>query len=239
MSRSLAGFLVFLLVLVVAGLVGTWILGPNLVSLAIDEERRDAPYYLLNFVAGKSAAEHQSARSDLAKLVVDDGGQLLWQAPTIRVVEGRVQDEWQHVQLFEFPRAGDVVEMFTSSTYRAIVDAHSAVPLMLLGSSYAPQALAGRGAVVLSLMTVDPDRAIDANDRRPPGNLASYRGTMIWTSEVEDLEDQWPWNRVLMLAFPTLELAETWLRDPDTVTDRALSATVARRRVTLVLDSGT
>jgi uncharacterized protein (DUF1330 family) len=151
-----------------------------------------------------------------------------------------VQDEWQYVQLFEFPRAGDVVEMFTSSTYRAIVDAHSAVPLMLLGSSYAPHALAGRGAVVLSLMTVDPDReSIDANGRRLPGNLASYRGTLIWTSEVEDLEDQWPWNRVLMLAFPTLELAETWLRDPDTVTDRALSATVARRRVTLVLDSST
>ena len=47
MNRSLAGFLVFLLVLVVAGLVGTWVLGPNLVGLAIDEERRDAPYYLL------------------------------------------------------------------------------------------------------------------------------------------------------------------------------------------------
>ncbi len=77
MNRSLAGFLVFLLVLVMAGLVGTWILGPNLVGLAIDEERRDAPYYLLNFVAGEIAPERQASyRSDLAKLVVDDGGQV-------------------------------------------------------------------------------------------------------------------------------------------------------------------
>ncbi|MFP6837242.1 MAG: hypothetical protein VB948_14185 [Pseudomonadales bacterium] len=240
MNRSLAGFLVFLLVLVMAGLVGTWILGPNLVGLAIDEERRDAPYYLLNFVAGESAPERQASyRSDLAKHVVDDGGQLLWQAPAMRVVEGRVQDEWQHVALFAFPRAGDVVEMFTSSTYRAIVDAHSGVSFMLLGTSHAPDAFAGGGAVVLSLMTVDPDReTIDTADRRLPGNLEPYRGTIIWASEVEDLENEWPWNRVLMLAFPTLELAETWLRDPDTVTDRALSATAARRRVTLVLESG-
>ncbi|MCZ6711564.1 MAG: DUF1330 domain-containing protein [Gammaproteobacteria bacterium] len=240
MNRSLVGFLAFLLVLVVAGLVGTWILGPNLVGLAIDEERRSAPYYLLNFAAGESALERSIYRSDLAELVVSDGGQLLWQAPTVRVVEGRVRDEWQHVQLFEFPRAGDFVEMFTSSSYRAIADAHPGVSLMLLGTSNAPAALAGGGAFVLSLMSLEADQAaIGATDRRLLGDLESYGGTMIWASEVEDLEDQWTWNRVLMLGFPTLELAEAWLRDPDTVTDRALAATVARRRVTLVLESQT
>ncbi len=241
MNRSLAGFLAFLLVLVVVGLLGTWIVGPNLVSLAIDEERRNAPYYLLNFESGEHAIEYRSSyRSDLAELVVSDGGQLLWQALTIQVAQGRVQDEWQHVQLFEFPRGGDFVEMFTSSRYRAIVDAHPAVSRMLLGTSMPPDALAGERATVLSLLTVDSEKdSMQAMIRHLLGNLASYDGTLIWDGEVEDLEDQWPWNRVLMLAFPTLERAESWLRDPTTVTERALLATTARRGVTLVLQSGT
>jgi uncharacterized protein (DUF1330 family) len=240
LSRSLGGFLVFLLVLVVAGIVGTWFVGPNLVSLAFDEERRNAPYYLLNFGAGEPGTEYQSTyRAGLAELVVADGGQLLWQAITVQVSEGRVQDEWQDVQLFEFPRGGDFVEMLTSSSYRGIVDAHPAVSRMLLGTSTAPDALAGGQATVFSLLTVDPHQdSTDAAIRALLGNLSSYEGSLIWDTPVEDLQDDWPWNRVLMLAFPTLELAENWLRDPATVTERALTGTAAKGRVMLVLQSG-
>jgi uncharacterized protein (DUF1330 family) len=239
-SRSLGGFLAFLLVLVVVGLVGTWLLGPNLVSLAFDEERRNAPYYLLNFGAGEPGADYQSTyRAGLAELVVTDGGQLLWQAITVQVSEGRVQDEWQDVQLFEFPRGGDFVEMLTSASYRGIVDAHPAVSRMLLGTSSAPDALAGGQATVLSLLTVGPEPSeTDAAIRRLLGNLTGYEGSLIWDTPVEDLQDESPWNRVLMLAFPTLEQAEGWLRDPATVTERALTGTAAKQRVTLVLQSG-
>ena len=57
MNRSLAGFLLFLAVLGVAASIGIWYLGPNLVSLAFDEERRNAPYYVLSFAAGDPGAE--------------------------------------------------------------------------------------------------------------------------------------------------------------------------------------
>jgi len=236
-SRSLAGFLGFLLVLVAVGLLGTWYLGPNLVSLAFDEERRNAPYYLLNFAAGEPGVEYQSTyRAALAELVVADGGQLLWHANTVQVSEGRVEDEWQDVQLFEFPHGGDFVEMLTSSSYRGIVDAHPAVSRMVLGTSAAPDALAGGQATVLSLLTVDPEQSdTDVAIRRLLGNLSAYEGSLIWDTELADLEEEWPWNRVLLLAFPSLTQAENWLRDPATVTERALTATAAKQRVTLVL----
>lgn len=237
MSRSLAGFLVFLLVLVAIGLLGTWYLGPNLVSLAFDEERRNAPYYLLNFAAGESGADYQSTyRAGLAELVSKDGGQLLWQANTLQVSEGRVQDEWQDIQLFEFARGAEFVQMLTSSSYRGIVDAHPNVSRMLLGTSTPPDALAENRATVLSLLNVDPKQE-DSDDtiRRLFSNLRAYDGAVIWDTEVEDLEGRWPWNRALMLTFPTLEQAENWLRDPVTVTERALTVTTAKQRVTLIL----
>jgi uncharacterized protein (DUF1330 family) len=239
-SRSLAGFLLFLLLLVVVGLLGTWYVGPSLVSLAFDEDRRDAPYYLLNFAAGEQDVEYQASyRAELAKLVVADGGQLLWQAVTIQVPEGRVRDEWQNVALFEFPRGGEVVEMLTSSSYRGLDDAHPAVSRMLLGTSMAPDALADGRATVLNLLTVGPEQDLaDSVIRGLFGNLAAYDGSLIWEAELEDLEDRWPWNRALMLAFPTLERAESWLRDPGTVTQRALTATATRQSVILILRSG-
>jgi hypothetical protein len=162
---------------------------------------------------------------------------LLWQAVTVQVPEGRVQDEWQDVQLFEFPRGGDLVEMLTSTSYRGIVNAHPALSRMLLGTGTAPDALAGGQATVLSLLTVGPEQqhTADAAIRRLLGNLSSYDGSLIWDTEVADLDDRSPWNRVLMLAFPTLELAEGWLRDPSTVTERALTGAAAKGRVTLVL----
>jgi len=237
-SRSLAGFLVFLLVLIVAGAIGAWYLGPNLVSLAFDEQRRDAPYYLLNFTTGEAADEYPSTyRAGLAELVVNDGGTLLWQARVAQVTEGRMEDEWQNVQLFEFPRGGDCVEMLTSSNYRALVKAHAGVTRMMLGTSTAPDGLAGDQATVFSLMTVDPGQQAGNSANGLLGNLAAYEGVLIWQSDVAELEDRWPWNRVLLLSFPTAAQAESWLRDPATVTERALAATAARRRVTLVLDS--
>ena len=237
MSRSLAGFLGFLLLLVVAGLLGAWYVGTNLVSLAIDDDRRNAPYYLLNFAAGESDVAYQSTyRAGLAELVVKDGGELLWQALTVQVFHGRVHDEWRNVQLFEFPRGGDFVEMLTGSDYRALVDAHPAASRMLLGTSVAPDALAGDQATVLSLLTVDSEQdQADAMIRSLLGNLASFQGSLIWDTKVERLEDQWAWNRVLMLAFPTVRQAENWLRDPGTVTEHSLAATAARERVILVL----
>jgi uncharacterized protein (DUF1330 family) len=239
-SRSLAGFLAFLLVLVVIGLLGTWYLGPNLVSLAFDEERRDAPYYLLSFAIDETAqAFEASFRGDLAELVVADGGRLLWQAKTVQVSEGRVEDEWQDVQLFEFPRGAELVGMLTSTGYRDIVDAHPGASRMLLGTSTAPDALAGNQAAVLSLVRVDPQREpVDSARRRLLGNLSAYEGTMIWDAEVVDLEHRWPWNRVMLLAFPAVVQAEGWLRDPGTVTERALAGTAAKQRATLVMQSG-
>jgi uncharacterized protein (DUF1330 family) len=239
-SRSLAGFLGFLLLLLIIGLLGTWYMGPNLVRLAFDEERRNEPYYLLNFAAGERDREYQSTyRAGLAELVVADGGQLLWQAKTAALSEGRVEDEWQDVQLFEFPRAGDFVEMLTSSRYRSIVDEHPSVVRMMLGTSQGPDALATGQATVLSLLTATSE--VDGSDAvigQLFNNLSAYDGSLLWDAQVEDLEDQQSLNRVLMLTFPTLQQAEDWLRDPATVTERALTAAAAKRRVTLVLSSG-
>ena len=49
MSRSLASFLIFLVALAGVSALGVWWLGADIASLAIDDSRRNQPYYLIHF----------------------------------------------------------------------------------------------------------------------------------------------------------------------------------------------
>ena len=244
MSRSLGLFLLFLVGLALLGVVGAWYLGPSLVSLAFDEERRNAPYYLLNLVADpdQDATQHAASSSTfqaaLAELVASDDGQLLWRAATLQVAEGRVEDEWQDLQLFEFPRGGDFVEMLTSTRYREIVDAHPRLARLALGTGHAPDGIASTGAAVLSLFRVGEQTAeFSQGTRELASNLGEFQGGLIWDAPLTDLEGEMFWNHILLFEFENVAAAEGWLRDPGTVTQRSLIQRGAQGTVTLILQS--
>ena len=240
MSRSLAWFLVFVAALAVGGALGAWLLGPSVVSLAFDEERRNAPYYLLHLVgAVPDGRDTREFRRELAELVVADGGRLLWPATTIQVAEGRVEDEWRDLQLFEFDRGGDLVEMLTSASYRELTARHAPTTNLVLGTDRAPDAIAAGGAVLLNLYAVNEaatDEFVSAA-RELSGSLASESGRLLWDAPLTGLEGEVPWTHVLLFAFDDVKAAEDWLRDPATITRRTLVKRGATLTVTLILRS--
>lgn len=234
-NRSLAGFIVFLVVLLIAAGIGAWLLGPNLVGLALDDERRGAPYYLLNFAAGEQVYEYGKA---FAELAAGDEGRLAWQATTLRVVDGRLHEQWRAVQLHEFPRGSDFVEMLTGSGYREVVASHPRVSHMMLGTGTVPQGLHAGQLVVLDLLEIDAQGAnVEAAMARLVAAHGAFQGEVIWDVEVADPEAEWPWNRLLVLQFPNEDRARRWLLDPVAVTERALAAADVGRRVTLIVRS--
>lgn len=237
MNRSLGLFLLFLLALLLVAAIGAWYLGPSVVSLAFDEERRNSPYYVLSLVANDHSASSGFPVA-LAELAVADGGQLLWRGATVAVSEGRVQDEWQQLQLFEFPRGGDFVEMLTGTRYREISDAHAHYKRLMLGSALAPDGVPTSGAAVLSLFEVNVESHDFARDAQElAGNLVEFQGALIWNAPLADLESEAVWNHILLFEFTDTKAAEEWLRDPGTVTQRALIRRGAKSTVTLILRS--
>ena len=241
LSRSLPFFLLFLAALILAGALGAWYLGPSVVSLAFDDERRNAPYYLVSLVASPDSGMGDGSaafRSDLAGLVSEDGGLLLWRAVTIQVAEGRVEDEWQHLQLFEFPRGGDLVEMLTSARYRGTADVYPRLRRLILGAADPSNDLAFGSAAVLSLYRVDADATEFAPGARDlASNLGEFGGQLVWDVPVADLDGDALWSRVLLFEFASVRAAERWLRDPATVTHRALIQRGAKGVATLILES--
>ena len=232
----------FLAVLAALGVVGAWYLGPSVLSLAFDEERRNSPYYLLSLVAEQDASDGSASsafRAALAQRVTTDGGALLWRGATIQVAQGRIEDEWQHVQLFEFARGGDFVEMLTSTGYREILDTRTELDRLVLGTGDAPDGIVAQGASVFSLFSVGEGDSLEfaQSVRELASNLGEFNGKLIWDAPVEDLEGDVPWNRILLFEFASVAAAERWLRDPATVTQRTLIQRGTTGVVTLILQS--
>ena len=213
-----------------------------MVSLAFDEERRNSPYYLLSLVAEPEMAGGSASsafRAALAERVSADGGQLLWRGTTIQVVQGRIEDEWQHVQLFEFSRGGEFVQMLTSTGYRAILNTHAELNRLMLGTGDAPDGIVAQGASVFGLYSVGEGDSLEFAQgvRELAGNLGEFNGKLIWDAPVAGLERDVQWNRLLLFEFASVAAAEDWLRDPATVTQRTLIQRATTGVVTLILQS--
>tara|TARA_A100001037_G_scaffold304655_1_gene342175 strand:- start:29739 stop:30515 length:777 start_codon:yes stop_codon:yes gene_type:complete len=236
LSRSLGWFLLFLLVLGAVAAIVLRYLGPTMIGLAFDDDQRDAPYYLVSLVKRDEAASGtQGFAAQLAQLVAAEEGHLLWRGVTLQVAEGRMRDEWQGMWLFEFARGGGVVEMLTGSGYRTVADSYAGSKRLILGTRTAPDGLAGTGAAVMSLFEVKQQHEFAGEVRALAANLVSFQGSLIWDAPVADLEGNAPFNRLLVFEFVSRASAEAWLRDPQTVTQRALIRRVASSAVTLVL----
>ncbi|MFB3105680.1 MAG: hypothetical protein ACE1ZA_12275 [Pseudomonadales bacterium] len=239
MSRPLVGLLLFCVILGgIAGLVGWWV-GPTVLSLALDDKQRNEPYHLLHFVALKPDERETYARvyqTPMQQLVIDDGGQLLWQADTLRLVEGSVRDEWSQVVLARFPRAAEFVQMITGSQYRRISSANP-VERVVVGIREAPDNFARNAPIVLYLFQLDE---VAANEfqlmTQKMLNLDQYGGLVVWETAISVLEGEVEnWDRLIALQFETIERAESWLRDPASVTERAIARRNMQQVVILLL----
>lgn len=235
MSRSLLGFLLFCLLLVIATAGVVWYMGPTLAGIVADSERRESPYYLLQLLPAAAARAPReqatrSYRSRFVSLAAEEQGRLLWQGGSVEVAQGSVLLDVAGVQLLEFATGVDLVQMLTSSAYRDLAGG-SPAEVLHLGSPDPPGPLSAAAASVLVLYRVDAERA-DA-PLGVPGEtgwlalLPDYRGTVRWQAPVATVHGSEDWNRVLLMQFPRAGHAQAWLEDPNTATERA----IARRQV--------
>ncbi|MEQ8859989.1 MAG: hypothetical protein RIC56_15200 [Pseudomonadales bacterium] len=231
MSRSFLGFLGFclLLALVTAGVV--WYMGPALAAIVVDGERRENPYYLLQMlpraaVVGDNA--DPSYRARFVTLAAEDDARLLWQGGAADVAEGSILLDVAGAQLLEFASGADLVQMFTSSAYRALDSAVGTLPVRQVGSATEPLPLAPDRATVIVFYRADEGAGALPLGRAGEGGwlrlLPDYGGDVRWDAEVDVIRSGGNWSRVLLLQFVDVAAAASWLADPATVTERAIAA---------------
>lgn len=245
MSRSLLGFLLFCLVLVATTAGVVWYVGPSLAAIVIDGERRENPYYLLQLLPAAAVTGNvgdPSYRARFVTLAAEDDADLLWQGGRAEVVEGSVLLDVAGAQILEFPTGADLVQVLTSTAYRALDDAVGRRSVRFVGTARAPLALAPDLASVVVLFQVDEASGPLPLGRAGEGGwlklLPEHGGSVRWDAAVDVIGSDETWNRVLMLQFPGVAAAERWLGDPVTVTERAIAAKDVDALTALVVQPG-
>ena len=67
-------------------------------------------------------------------------------------------------------------------------------------------------------------------------NLEQYGGLVVWETAISMIEGEAEnWDRLIALRFETVERAESWLRDPVSVTERAIARRNMQQVVVLLL----
>ena len=231
MNRSLVAFLVFLGVLLGGFAVFIWWVGPVMVSLALDEEGRTTPYYLLHLLDDENPADYFQ---EFGTLLRQEEAQLLWRGRVKALHAGRSRDELADVALLEFGAGADVVQMLTSSAYRALT--RRSAPI-LLGTPEAPGPVAQDEVLLLWLLeTVPGGEPMDLSLLTV--STAEFHGQLVWSTRVDVLSGDRPWNHVLLIAFPDSQSVRAWLANPETETDRALARRYFTAEALLELKAG-
>lgn len=231
MNRSLLTFLTFLLLLAGGAGLLIWWVGPAMVSLALDDERRSAPYYLVHLL---ERPDNSGYFQRFGQLLREEEAQLLWRGTLQGLHSGRSRDEMADVALLEFQAGAGVVRMMTSSAYRSLTEP---VQPVLLGSARPPGPIAQDESLVLWLLETVEGADLAVLDGLGD-SAGDYGGQLIWSERVDVLEGDRPWNRALLIAFPDAAAVTAWLADPGTATDRALARRQYVTDAMLELQSG-
>jgi hypothetical protein len=236
LSRSLLAFLLFLLVLAIGGAVlVTWYAGPTATAVAFDIDRRESPYFLLHLVPAVPPADPAALdahRAGFLEAASADGGARIWFAGTARRHEARSRHgssrgSMAAVEVYGFARGANLLQLLTGKEFRTLA-AEPELPLLLAGTDAPPAELDPGAVAVLALYEVDGGNlARPLGDPDKPGwlvALGAHDGKLVWDAPLDWIRGSEQWNRVLLLQFPDAHAAGEWLRDPATLTARALAS---------------
>lgn len=202
-----------------------------MISLALDEDRRSAPYYVIHLLEAQDPARYFQAFGGLLR---EEEAQLLWRGSLQALHSGRTQDEIGDVALIEFGAGSSVVRMLTSSAYRQLTDRDQPI---LLGSASPPGPIAQDESLVLWLVEV-----VEGGDVAELESLSAsageFRGQLIWSAAIDVLDGERSWNHVLLIAFPDASALNAWVNAPATATNRALVRRQYASEAMLELQSG-
>ena len=236
---GLKGFLIFLGAIVLLGAIVAWWIGPQLLTLAFDEDQRSKPLtvlHLSDYQQDQQSLFLARYETPLLDYLRAEGVAIGWHATLEHAAQGRVMDEWKRLHQLRFNEAAEFIQMVTSSEFRALSSSEVVYRRLVLG---VPGDLPDVTAPAVVLMLLQSRDATPGDLTRLTANLDTYRGEVVWDTPVEVFEIGEPenWNRIVAIGFATIPDADGWLRDPGSVTERALAAARHARMATLLLST--
>jgi uncharacterized protein (DUF1330 family) len=243
------GFLLFLAVLLLAFAVVGYVLGPNMLAFVFHDERRTAPVVmvdLLDFADTQAEQRHRDAYSKPARpMITALGGHLLWSARADEVVRGRTVDGWSWLMLTEYPSRSAVIELVTSSDYRALLSArHAALErfavLAATPLTTFPDADSQAGAHAVRLLAGVRDDSIERYQTewatQDEDLLGRHRGHVVWRARLDPFSGDAAqhFDVMLVYGFPDIAHRDAWVDDPARETLQALQRRLFLRDVLLL-----
>lgn len=250
MNRAASYFVVFCLLLVGIGALIIWWLGPNLVRLAFDSERANAPFYglylqhqsdpgsqdngynvrllqlLAHPVEPDSVAGDAVGNAGLPGGKVEPASQspatILWQTSTLSVLDGSTADEWSDMVVVRFGSGRQFVRLVTSSQYRQVRDLAPKGSRVVVGSAAAPLRPIEHPAALLLLVEDGVQAALD----RWVDHVVALGGEVIWDAPATVVEsassEAADWDSLLLVGFADSQALAAWSFSVEAQTTNAL-----------------
>lgn len=248
LSRGLAGFLLFLgLVLLVLGGFAIY-LGPNGLAFVLHAERSTAPFVMVNLLDFDSRDAQRRYMEEYGRptleMIESLGGRVLWQAELVDVAAGRSTDHWPLVVFVEYPSRAAFIDLVTSSEYRDELDAReqSLARTALLAGTPRQAFDEGGAHFALRLLHGSEDgwRRAYANEWRNEdiAIVEQHDGWLAWQASLNPLvaaeEDRF--EELYLFAFSSDAGRRAWVDDLERHTTRSLEQRLFDRDVILLLD---
>jgi len=246
-NRGLIGFLMFLAVILMGLAAFAYMLGPTALAFVFHPERRTAPVVMVNLLEFADADAEQRHREVFGApsrpMIEAVGGHRVWSARAGDVVSGRTLDGWSWVELVAYPSRAAVIELVTSSDYRALRAARSATlqrTAVLAATPEAPFDDDGANAHAVRLLagthrdSIDTYKAQWSNEDEAV--LARHHGLVVWRAHVDPfaVEANQHFDEMLIYGFPDVDQRDAWMNDPERATLQTLQQTLFRRDVLLL-----
>jgi uncharacterized protein (DUF1330 family) len=246
-NRGLIGFLIFLAV--VGGGLATFAyeLGPTALAFVFHPDRRTAPVVMVNMLefADEGAEQrHREVFGEPSRPMIEAvGGHRVWSARAGDVVSGLTRDGWSWLELVAYPSRAAVIELVTSSDYRALRTARNATlerAAVLAATPEAPFADEGANAYAVRLLVGARGDSLAAYaaewSNQDDVVLARHHGTIAWRARVDPIvvDSNQRFNAMFVYGFPTTEQRDAWVDDPERATLETLQRRVFHRDVLLL-----
>lgn len=215
-----------------------WWIGPQVVHIALFDTQRSEPYLIMDFAqpAQDNAAAVLDSRyqQPLSGLIASEGGVKLGGYSLVQLLEGTRADEWSHLNNFHLSRAQDLAQIMTSSPYR-LVTRSDQIKSFTLGQYFA-KPIRWRAGLVVWLVQASSEQ--NADPLAPViATLETAQGRLVWDKIPHIYHQDNHWDRLLVMDFPSAELALAWIRQPDVATARVIASAKARRSMVAVYAS--
>lgn len=231
------GFSIFItLAIGIAVIVGgvLWWIGPSLANLAFFDSRRSEPYVVIEFLRAAHEPLQNRYVAPLQQLVNSEGGQAMASYQLQHVANGRSRDEWNRVVFYQIPQAQDVAQIMTSSPYSLMQDSISELRAIRLGTYASSSQAEWQDTLLVFLIVPRQTAQLDPMSSLLADATASA-GRVVLDAQVNALDSEVAWQRMLVMDFASQRQALDWLNSPAMVTERDIVNSANREFAVLLL----